>query len=262
MKASWIPAILLGAACAAGAQTRPPADATSTRPGWELGLQASTYHYEEPGVMKVTGSRGGIVAAYTAVEDQLFTTLDARYSYGSLKYEGTGTQTSVPDSVFEARVLPGIDLRLGSSVSLSPYIGLGYRLLYDDLRGYDVVGGATYVGYRRYSEYIYAPIGMTLRLHLGSRWMLAPNVEYDAFISGKQKSRLTDTGIPGAVDVTNEQKDGRGYRGSLMFEKDHVAFGAWMHYWKIKDSQVDAATGIFEPANWTREAGVEFRYRF
>jgi len=54
-----------------------------------------------------------------------------------------------------------------------------------------------------------------------------------------------------------------------MVEKDHLAFGAWTHYWHIKDSDVQFAgvvqgRGRFaqEPENYTRESGLELRYRF
>jgi hypothetical protein len=105
---------------------------------------------------------------------------------------------------------------------------------------------------------------MTIRFDLGKRWVLAPTFETDIFIRGKQKSRLSDANV-GLNDVTNTQKHGGGYRASLMVEKDHLAFGAWMHYWDIKDSDVQPV-GLGqsgrEPANWTRESGIEFRYRF
>ena len=251
---------LLGAALAFGAQDGRSADALSTRPGWDLGLQAARYHYEEPDFMRLEGNRGGLSAAYTEVEERRFGKLEGRYSYGKLKYEGTGTQNGVPDHIFETRALAGADYHAGSVMSVSPFIGLGYRYLYNDLRGYDTVGGVTYFGYRRYSQYLYAPVGITARFAIGAGWALVPTVEYDYFIRGRQKSKLTDTGIPGLVDITNEQKHGRGYRASLTVEAGHLAFGPWVNYWRIKDSEVSA--GFFEPANRTREAGVEVRYRF
>ncbi len=252
--------MLLGAVLGVWAQTSRSADALSSRPGWDLGLQAARYHYEEPDFMKLDGNRGGLSAAYTEVEDGRVGRLEGRYSYGKLKYEGTGTQTGVPDHIFEARALAGADYRAGSVISVLPFVGLGYRYLQNDLRGYDTVAGVTYFGYRRYSQYLYAPIGVTARFPIGSGWALAPTVEYDYFIRGRQKSKLTDTGIPGLVDVTNEQRHGRGYRASVTVEAGHLAFGPWVHYWRIKDSEVSA--GFFEPANRTREAGVEVRYRF
>ena len=98
----------------------------------------------------------------------------------------------------------------------------------------------------------------------GERWVIAPTVEYDAFLGGRQYSKLTDTGI-GYSDASNRQHDGRGYRAYLMLESGHWAFGPWLHYWKIKDSDI-VPIGLgytaMEPANWTREYGVELRYRF
>jgi hypothetical protein len=257
MRTSWLPATLLAAACAAGAQTSP--DPVSTRPGWEAGIQAARYRYEEPDFMKLTGNRGGFAAAYTAVEDRLFTRFDARYSYGSLKYEGSGTQNDMPDTIVEARAVTGANFRMGASASVSPFIGLGYRYLYSDIRGYTTDAGGTYLGYRRYSQYVYAPVGVTFRVHAGGGWIVAPTVEYDGFIRGRQESKLTDTGRAGSRDLTHDQRHGRGYRASLMIETDHLAFGPWAHYWRIKDSEFDAG---LEPANRTREIGIEVRYRF
>jgi len=191
----------------------------------------------------------------------MFLRIDGRLSYGSLKYEGSGTKDSIPDWILETRTVGGMDFFPGTKVSLSPYLGLGYRYLYNDLRGYSSSGAA---GYRRYSNYIYAPVGLTMRIGLDNRWVLAPNAEADIFIVGKQKTQLSDTNI-GFSDVTNTQKHGYGYRASFMVEKDHFAFGPWIHYWHISDSDVQpiglGATGQ-EPENWTREFGVEVRYRF
>ena len=61
-------------------------------------------------------------------------------------------------------------------------------------------------------------------------------------------------------DAQSPPAHGRGYRASLTVEAGHLAFGPWVNYWRIKDSE--ASAGFFEPANHTREAGVEVRYRF
>jgi hypothetical protein len=264
-------ALLLAISCAALAQTAPEPNPLATRRGFEVGAQLAHYHYEEPNFAQFNGNRGGLVGVYTFPPrwKRVFFRVDGRGSYGSLTYQGSGTQNNVPDSIFETRMVAGVDFFPGSRVSLSPYFGLGYRYLYNDSRGYTQSGGQTFAGYRRYSNYLYAPAGLTIRFDLGNRWVLAPTVEADIFILGKQKSQLSDTNITGLNDVTNTQKRGSGYRGYLMVEKDHLAFGAWMHYWDIKDSDVQFAgvvngvpVGGLEPANWTREFGIEFRYRF
>jgi len=252
--------VLAAAALATGsgyAQETTQPNPLLTRPGLEIGAQVAKYRYEEPDFMNLKGNRAGAVGAYTFTDARrVYSRIDLRASYGKLKYEGSGTLDDVPDWIIEARAVIGKDFLVGDNVALSPYIGLGYRYLYNDLRGYSSTGA---IGYRRYSQYAYAPIGLTLRMGTGGEWVFAPTVEYDAFLGGRQRSMLSDV-APGAPDISNDQDSGRGYRVSLMAEGRHWAFGPWLHYWSIKVS--DIQFGFVEPANWTREYGVELRYRF
>ena len=256
-------ATVLSAVCPA-ASAQDGRDPLLTRPGLELGVQAAHYHYEEPDFAKLIGFRVGGVGAFTFTQGDAFLKADGRISLGSLNYQGSGTRSGVPDFILEGRFVAGADLHAGEGVVLSPYAGLGYRYLYNDLRGYTRSGGVLYAGYRRYSHYLYAPLGLTLRTGLNNGWVLAPTFEYDLFIRGKQITMLSDMG-QGDPDMTNAQKDGSGYRLALMAEKGQFAIGPWLHYWNIKISEiVSPAPGKlgWEPANWTREFGVEVRYRF
>lgn len=233
-----------------------------TRPGWELGIHASRYKYEEPGLMSLEGYRGSVSGAFTiATRSRVFLRLDLRVSHGLLDYEGTGILEDVPDWLAEARALYGRDLALGSRASLSPYFGLGFRYLKNDLRGTTSTGAA---GYERAARYAYLPIGATVRLGLGERWALASTLEYDVFLRGRQQSELGDTGIPGLEDATNTQTRGRGYRASLTIEADDWSFGPWVQYWHIRDSLLVTAGSVIgmEPENKTREVGLELRWRF
>jgi hypothetical protein len=253
--------VVLGA-LSQGAAAQNPDPSMTTRKGWEVGGQVSKYRYEEPDVaVKITGNFAGATGAYTFTDASrhIFTRIDGRLAYGKTDYEGSGTQTGVPDTIFETRAVVGMDFFSGPGVTLSPYLGLGYRYLYDDSRGYTSTNA---VGYRRYSNYLYAPLGLTTRFDMGGKWILAPTVEYDVFLQGRQASKLSDTNI-GFSDVTNNQNHGRGYRASLMVQKDHWAFGPWMNYWSIKDSDIQPVGLGFaglEPRNWTREYGVELKY--
>lgn len=255
-------ALLAAVSTGAVAQGTAPANPLLTRPGWEVGAQVSKYHYEEPNFAKFDGNRGGIVGAYNFTNAaHVYNRIDGRVSYGSLKYQGSGTLEDVPDWIFEARAVLGKDFLVSDSVAVSPYIGFGYRYLYNDFRGYSSTGA---VGYQRYSTYVYVPLGLTARFRTGERWVIAPTVEYDAFVSGRQYSQLTDTGI-GYSDASNTQKHGYGYRAYLMLENGRWAFGPWLQYWKIGDSDsvpIGLGYTAMEPANWTREYGVEVRYRF
>jgi hypothetical protein len=251
---------LAAALCAATAlaQSRDP---LATRGGWELGLQAAGYEYDEPYFATLEGARVGVSASYTMLgPNYLYGRIEARYSYGALDYTGSGTAENEPDHLFETRVVLGVDYRAGRVV-WSPFIGVGYRYLYSDVRG---LTSTNAIGYRRESRYWYLPIGLTLRVPLGGQWTLVPQIEYDGFTNGKQRSYLSDTGL-GFNDVTNHQQTGRGSRAQLYLEGARWSFGLWTNYWKIDDSDVQPVgmgLGALEPGNTTHESGVEVRYRF
>jgi hypothetical protein len=223
--------------------------------------------------MKLIGPRVGGVGSFTFAQGDLFFRTDARVSYSQLQYQSTktGTLERVPDFTFEPRFVVGKDFSNGAGVTLSPYWGLGFRFLYDDLRGHSqgqvtpANPSGTYAGYRRYSHYLYAPVGLTIRSGLGNQWVLAPTLEYDLFLRGTQVSTLSDVGGCNR-DVSNAQTRGYGYRVAFMVETNHWTFGPWVHRWNIENSdlQPDACGGpsLFEPKNWTREIGFELRYRF
>jgi hypothetical protein len=250
-------ALLLAASSLALAQQ---ADRLATRPGFEIGGQLASYDYQEPAFAEIKGNRLGLLGVGTVVSGGVFGRLDFRASYGSLDYRGSGSLSGVPDLILETRAVAGFDWALGGA-TLSPYAGLGYRYLYNDLNGYSSTGQA---GYRRYSNYLYAPVGATLRVGLDANWVLAPTAEYDFFIQGKQKSMLSDVNAAFS-NVTNTQNNGYGYRVYLMFERDKLAVGPYLHYWHIQDSDLQPIGGGFsglEPENFTREYGLELRYRF
>ena len=262
-KALITAAILVAISPVASAQTSGSADPLGTRRGWEIGGQLSDYRYEEPSLgVKIWGPRVGVTGAYTYTgAGRWFFKVDGRYAYGSLKYEGSGTKDSVPDWILETRGVFGKDYLPRSGVSLSPFAGLGYRYLYNDLRGTSSTGK---VGYQRYSNYWYAPLGLTSRINVNGQWVIAPTIEYDYFIRGRQITQLTDTGL-GFSDATNTQNKGYGYRLSVMAENGSWALGPWMHYWSIEDSDivpVGFGFGGREPKNETREYGLEVKYRF
>jgi hypothetical protein len=237
-------------------------DPLATRSGLELGLQLSSYEYEEPDFAKLEGERIGFTAAYTFTSEQrLFTRIEGRFSYGSLDYTGSGTQSGNPDQLYELRALVGRDYPTGKT-AWAPYVGFAIRYLYADDRGTTSTGAS---GYRRESRYWYVPIGVTWRIPLRGSWVLAPQLEYDAFASGSQTSYLTDAGIPGFTDANNRQSHGEGARGQLALEKGSWVFSAWFNYWHIQDSDIvpiGGGYGAREPENYTREYGVELRYRF
>jgi len=139
----------------------------------------------------------------------------------------------------------------------SPFIGIGYRYLFNDLRGYSSSGA---IGYRRESNYLYVPIGLTHRFELQDEALLATTLEYDLFLRGKQVSKLSDTGLFGYADVTNDQYGGGGFRAEVMYTLVDWSFGPFISIWDIKDSNLVQGVGL-EPQNRTTEFGLRMRCR-
>ena len=187
-----------------------------TSNSFDYGVDISSYSYQEwvngRSFMKETGSRAGFSLGGTKVlSDSIFVRAETRFSFGELKYSGSGTITGVPDYLSDTRAIleKNIDF---SRRSLSPFIGVGYRTIWNDMRGTTSTGT---VGYRRFSEYIYIPIGITHRTILeDSPARISATVEYDYFTGGTQKSYLSDVSATYATafgTVSNKQKNGYGH---------------------------------------------------
>jgi hypothetical protein len=236
-----------------------------TLTGNDIGLSLSSYQYQEPGVMSLKGGKMGLdLRATKVLQSERFIRGDLRYAAGTVDYNGSGNATGMLDWYIEARGLVGKDWVIKDAV-LSPYAGLGYRYLFNDGRGISSTGAA---GYRRESDYLYLPIGITHRRALDERARLVGTLEYDYLLAGKQSSRLSDTGL-GYSDVANNQSNGYGLKLSIMYEKDKWAIGPYVYYWNISQSDtalvyqngIPAFIGA-EPENNTVEFGLKASQQF
>lgn len=236
--------------------------------GVDIGFQIYDYDYEEEVdntfFMSNTGKKYGISLSAVLTIDEYYLRGMYRYATKDLKYKSASGEGDVSDKVHEVRFLGGKEV-LVETYMLGSYIGLGYRLLENDLR--DLGSG----GYRRKSEYLYIPVGITHAFRVNPEMKVTTNIEYDYLIEGRQTSYLSDIGPAYASvfgDPVNKQKDGYGFRASLDFEREYISFGAFVNYWKIKDSEInyyqDGLTmyGVLEPYNETTEVGVEIKYKF
>lgn len=246
----------------------------NTRSGNEFTMSVSSYLYEEPSVgMSTKGDKFGVNHVGTAVlEGDWFIKDDIRFVNGSVDYVGSGYKAGAPDWYAEVRGLLGRDIQFGNSV-FSPYIGFGYRYLFNDLRGYSSSGA---IGYRRESNYLYIPLGVTHRSNLDGTAVLATTLEFDKLISGKQISKLSDligyAGYSDIQDVNNAQTSGSGFRADVMYEMDDWAFGPFLNLWWIGKSDAvfrsviryGTSKGYFfsEPQNNTTEFGMKMRFKF
>ena len=248
-----------------GAQAT-PADALLTRNGQELGLTLSHYKYEEPDFMQLEALKLGLDYATTLMIDAEQTwsmRVELRYANGQADYSsnGTGEADNQPDWYVDARALFGKDFDYKSYV-LKPYLGLGYRYLFSDLRGESSTGAQ---GYRRTSHYTYLPLGVVHRVGLANGSRFENTLEFDYLLLGQQKSYMSDyleaIGYSeNSADVTNQQHDGYGIRLASMYQFSAWSVGPFLSYWNIGKSEVDPAG--HEPKNNTLEYGLKGAYKF
>lgn len=250
----------------------------------ELGSEVFYYRYAEPSAaVKIDGPMGGYYGNYTyrprtpgvlnnPVVNAYF--LQARYADSRhLTYTGSGIQKDGHDSVMELRGLIGKDYFIGADGRMTPYLGLGYRYLFD--RGDGRITSTGALGYDRKSHYYYFPVGGNLSVATSKDWEMDFNLEYDFLLYGLQKSYFSDlTQFTGFNDpnIKSPQTSGYGLRGSVKFLKHgHLAdfyIEPFLRYWSINNSKIstfpldgDSFTGL-EPKNNTIEVGSRFGVEF
>ncbi len=238
------------------------------------------YNYKDQDQISSKGYMLGYNAeyAYRPLEGSLMNTgivdvygVSFHYASGDLDFK-TSSFGSIPDkrnSMFEVRGLLGKDIALSEEVSMTPYLGIGYRSLLDE--GNLRVTTSSFYYYDRHSRYTYLPLGINASAPLGPL-SADVNLEWDIFLKGthvsdwsigKQFSSITNP------NVSNKQKDGFGLRGSIRFSymlpnKLNIYAEPFVRYWKIKASDtkrvsIDGSlTNISVPTNRTTEIGSKF----
>lgn len=250
-------------ALSAAITVRAEAVTLKTQTGIDIGWSFSAYQYQEPGIMSSRGDKMGLdLRATKVLQNEQFIRGDLRYAVGTVDYTSnrTGSSSGETDWYIEARVLTGKDLAIKEAV-LTPYLGLGYRYLFNDGRGISSTGNW---GYRRESNYLYLPFGIIHRRMLIDQARLVSTLEFDSFLAGKQISRLSDGG-QGYSDATNSQSSGYGLKWSVVYEKKNWAVGPYGHYWNIGQSDIVpeirngiyTGRGLVEPKNNTIEFGLK-----
>ncbi len=235
----------------------------------DLGTEISYIKYEEPDVMEEEGMMYGIVGSYT-YHNRLMLKAEGKFSYGWVDYSSadTGSMDDLDDYMLEFRGLGGWDFLVWdddiTSTYITPYIGIGYRYLNDDLTGTSSTGAR---GYERESNYLYSPIGIEATItELENNWTVGAMVEYDLFWYGVQRSHLGDF-FAGLDTMDNDQHEGWGIRGSIKIQKEWEKIGLiiepFIRYWDIEKSDEESITysgtpiGLvgYEPKNNSMEIG-------
>lgn len=235
----------------------------------ELTLDISKYTYEETidaGAIFMTdksapfffsvGLRDWSYPAMVGNFEYMYT---GDLTYGKVNYNSaSGTLTK---DYYKARAEGYVAYRV--SGAFSPFVGLGYRLLFDASGGSQTSTGA--LGYDRLSQYLYAPIGAKFDIYHN----LTVKAQYNLFLVGYQTSYLS-TASSAFNDVTNEQRSGWGIDITANYQIDNnwSTYGFFRH-WDIEDSEISTGTvfglvafSLFEPHNTTNEFGIGVAYKF
>jgi hypothetical protein len=295
-------------------QTRTAASADSsleTPVGHEVNVSVASYTYGEPGDFSISihGPKVGGEYTGTASLDRRrhwFLQANFRGTFGQATYDGwcspwlilpnsgspNGYELGLGDSspcsetgdkdwFVDARALVGKDA-IGHKWGVSPYAGLGVRHLSN---------GTTGIPGFRIDNYLYVPLGVTVRAAAGSRRVLGFNLEFDPLIRGWQTTHDSALGsgdvpatptapafsIDGFTDVSFSQHDGWAVRASAKYQVN----GRWSVepyyiHWHVGDSPpsnetvtftvngitVEEQLGFYEPLNFTREFGVKVGFHF
>ena len=242
--------------------------------GLELAALFAYYDYEEPGLMEETGFLPGLGLRYTYREPgvtNLSLVLDFDALFGDLEYDG-GTWGGDPLSadtstlILDFRALLGYDLSGDSKWRVTPFAGLAFRRLSDDI-DYDF-------GYRRRISYLYSPVGLDTGYKLSSRTAVGLSAEYDIFWQGWVNSLFSDID-PDWEDAANQQSifSGHGVRVTghftyLMPNGFVLRAEPFFRYWWVGDSETDTVefdrtlVTVLEPENSTKIYGLRLSIGF
>lgn len=211
-----------------------------------LSPEAGYYDFKET-AMEENGFLYGLSGSYTYrgeswVEQfsKVMLKVDGRIIFGRVDFNGYLYDDryyeiqDVKNFISEFRGLVGYDFSIFSDTTITPFAGIGYRYLKDQLQKVNA-------GYRRVSEYLYTPLGFETNTPLAKGWSAGVKAEYDFFWSGKQTTYLSDLD-PLFGDVDNDQDSGYGFKISIQIRKEmsdkNYIFEPYVDYWSIDSSEV------------------------
>jgi hypothetical protein len=230
---------------------------SQTSAGFELSSKLGFYEYKEPGYMKIDGPVLGLGVKYShALGANDFIQIDASGMAGFLDYQGSGNLNNTENFSTDVRALYLRNQTLSNGTVITPYAGLGYRFLYNDLRGNTSTGAG---GYRRLSHYVYLPVGLLTYITDGYGNKIELNGELGILIRGYQQSYLSDF-YSNVSDVKNEQKTGHNLRISALYQFDSFSIGPYYNRWSIGRSSVE--NNWVEPKNSTNEFGLMVKMKY
>lgn len=252
-----------------GISAAPAAQTPSMLQGWQLGGVISHGRYHEPRLMQLQGPRLGVWAAKSLPEHGHWQpNLQGQLQSTVMQYSSpiSGELANVPDHE--------LDLRLTAQHPLSPangsplgylrveaYLGLGYRMHYNDLRGTTTHG---HIGYRRLNHRLYLPLGIQMQtLALNP---VKISMEYTPALYGTHTTYMTDVG--GIEDATMQQKS-QGWSLQANWQpQPGWRLSAYHRQWSTRATStwkttISGVTKFYlEPASEWQETGIKLGRQF
>jgi len=311
MKTLFLTNVIALMAATAFAQTGTVEGNLATPTGHDVSAGVGSYTYREPGAQAISIHSAKFVADYAGTlslnkRRHWFAQAQAEGVVGNAAYTGwcypfvitpdgaspNGYDLGVGDSspctesgdkdwYLEGRFLAGKDL-IGQRWAMSPYSGLGLRHLSNGTSGVP--------GYRT-DNYLYLPLGATVRTNMASHGAFSFNLEYDRLLHGWQETRDSELGgglvpatatapefsVDSFTNISFSQSSGWALRASARYPVTRRwSVEPYYVYWNVKASPVnyEVATftvnnvtaqeqlGAYEPNNSTSEFGVRLGFHF
>ena len=240
-----------------------------TLDGVDMGIQAYLYSsaYEKDGAFSFSleGYKYGISLTGTkTLGDYIYLIGDFRLTLSDIKFkDSSGYEQKIPESMYEVRIIAGVEGIIKNNL-FSPYVGIGYRHLNNDMRG---AGGS-----RHEHTYTYIPIGVTHRFAVNKTARISTSVEYDYFLSGEVTSNVSDLGSTSVAiygeTSTYKQNEAYGLRINAAYEEKSWSVGLFFNYIAMEKSEPEVTYYLSNVyTNWikkndTMELGLQIKYRF
>ena len=268
--------VFLAASCGLLALSPSRADAqTQTRRGFEVGAEVLDYSYRErfegETVASDDGRFYGLAASFVAGlgGGYLFRTRLST-DFGSVDYSSDdGEIENVRQSIGQLELQVARDFPLSHGATVTPFIGLGSRILGDNSGGKETETG--FLGYDRDIAYAFVPIGAAVTTQLGASNTVTLSAQYNWVVGGDAESKFSDID-PEFPDLKMEIPGGHGLEASAMIGipvgRTQLRVGPFMRHWNIQQSESltfeedGEMIELFEPKNRTTELGVRLSLAF
>lgn len=229
-----------------------------------VGLNISSYDYQEPGVMEMVGMKMGVGLQLSYLQDPVFEdkrwTFDGEFMTGQIDYDGSLSDNRPfayrEDSYYYLlRLLEEHEAPLGDG---NNYFGFSYGAGYRHL----VTVGSAEEAYTRRQQYYFIPVEMHHRVQLTRLTSLKTILAYDFFLAGRNTSYFAEE------DVYLRQDRGEGFGAKLQWDQEVRNFEAlsevyaqlYFHRWNVwtSDTYTTRSTNetLEEPFNYTEQFGL------